>query len=291
MELAQAKIPYLPPEWTVAHSVKYAAKLAVFILVPGLHQIACKRRILGGLIFILYVGTEFILSNKPVEVAYDYFLPRSFYHALSDVAQYAAWALLAIDLKRVDSRNFRLGYLLGLVCVFCPQFLPFHHQGLQFIFVEQSNQACPAFCKYDVIEYEYFLRQKHITKVGDYVVVTTYRAPTFVTKVLAEQKECTPDGRVPPYLMRGNAWFCRKSPWGDILYQYLIVSGPVPLYQIDENKSLSRISDLVGNGIKPRKIGNTHEYFLFTDGITDAVGNALLVLYKWTGINLFGLSK
>ncbi len=48
MELAQTKIPYLPPDWTVARGFKYTAKLGVFILVPGLHQIACKRRILGG---------------------------------------------------------------------------------------------------------------------------------------------------------------------------------------------------------------------------------------------------
>jgi len=34
MELAQTKIPYLPPEWTVARVAKYAAKLGVFILVP-----------------------------------------------------------------------------------------------------------------------------------------------------------------------------------------------------------------------------------------------------------------
>jgi hypothetical protein len=29
---------------------------------------------------------------------------------------------------------------------------------------------------------------------------------------------------------------------------------------------------------------------MLTEGITDFVGNALLAVYKWTGVNLFGMS-
>jgi len=44
-------------------------------------------------------------------------------------------------------------------------------------------------------------------------------------------------------------------------------------------------------GVELKIIGNTHEYFILSDGMTDFVGQALLFIYKVTGINPFGLSK
>ena len=65
MELAQTRIPYLPPDWTVARVAKYAAKLGVFILVPGLHQIACKRRILGGCLWFFILQRNLLGRTSP----------------------------------------------------------------------------------------------------------------------------------------------------------------------------------------------------------------------------------
>ena len=44
-------------------------------------------------------------------------------------------------------------------------------------------------------------------------------------------------------------------------------------------------------GIRPKKIGNTREYFFLSDNFTEFVGRVLLITYEWTGLNLFGLSK
>ena len=48
MNIMHAKLPFAPQDWSVLRSGKYLAKLALFIIVPGLHQIACKRWLLRG---------------------------------------------------------------------------------------------------------------------------------------------------------------------------------------------------------------------------------------------------
>ena len=65
MDIARTRIPYLPPDWTVGRGAKYAAKLAAFIVVPGLHQITCNRRILGSLLFGIYFVAELVVTNRP----------------------------------------------------------------------------------------------------------------------------------------------------------------------------------------------------------------------------------
>ena len=126
MELAQAKIPYLPPEWTLARAAKYAAKLGVFILVPGLHQIACKRWILGSLLLILYVVSEFVGLNSPFEIMYVDLTPYSLFDNLSEVAQNISWLLLAFDLKNLERRYLTPGHLLPAACVAVLSYMPFH---------------------------------------------------------------------------------------------------------------------------------------------------------------------
>ena len=227
MELAQAKIPYLPPEWTLARAAKYAAKLGVFILVPGLHQIACKRWILGSLLLILYVVSEFVGLNSPFEIMYVDRTPYSLFDNLSEAAQNISWLLLAFDLKKLDRRYLTPGHLLPAACVAVLSYMPFHDNRILFIHVEQENTVCPAFCKYDIVEWDFLDFDVEKVSIGDYVVLGGFRGPFYTTKILeGPAKDVCASGRIKAWRLPGDNRFCTKwkNDSGEYvhLYDFLI---------------------------------------------------------------------
>ena len=296
MELAQAKIPYLPPDWTLARAAKYAAKLGVFILVPGLHQIACKRRILGGLLLVLYFAAEFTLSNRPSNDSDLIFPTYALATNLSEISQYISWFMLAVDFKKIEFTKLKLNPFLVLSCAAGIYFIPYHDPGVLNVHIENNNFACPAFCRYDIVEYERYYEQhaRHLQRisVGDHVIVGIDEGRRYTSKILAGPPEeaCTGDGRTSLRLPVGN-YFCKKDFLGNYLFKYLILGGPNPKFTNPEGKKISMIPDFQIHGVYPNKIGNTHKYFILTDAVTDMVGNTLLTVYGWTGLNLMGLSK
>jgi len=299
MELAQAKLPFLPPEWTVARVVGYAAKLTVFVIVPGLHQIASNRRILSGLLMVLYFGTEFTLSNKPIEAtdaSVHLFILKS---NLPETFLYFSWFLLALDLKKLGKRTLKISGFLVLSCAAGLYFIPHHRPMSIYGYIEQENYACPTFCKYDFIEYEPRWRQKGDLSEGDFVIFGEFEGPYYASKLLAGplknylpgtvKKLCAGYGDADE-LQRAKKSSCEASLKEKLNY-FLILGGPKPEFKDEDGRRASMVSSYEIRGASPRKIGNTHEYFIVTDEITDIIGNALLTVYKWTGINFFGMSR
>ena len=301
MELAQAKIPYLPPDWTLARLARYAAKLGIFILVPGLHQIACKRRILGGLLLVLYFAAEFTLSNKPFEYSTEYF-PTHFHASnLAEIFRNISWLLLALDLRKLETRKLKINFFLVLSCAAGIYFVPQHQPRAIYGYVEKENFACPAFCKYDFIEYELYPRRRRLEKEleGDYVTLGGIMEPYYTSRILAGPlkdhligtvKEACAGHGDKTELQRAKKLDC-EGEINEHQNDYLTLGGPKPDFKNKNGKDVSFISASKVSGIRLKKIGNTHEYFIFSNEITDIVGNALLTVYKWTGINLFGLSE
>ncbi len=307
MELAQTKIPYLPPDWTVARGFKYAAKLGVFILVPGLHQIACKRRILGGLLMVLYFAAEFVFANEPFNFSDRGFSIRSLSGNLfdegfsfrsmsrnsSEVFQYFSWLLLSLDTRNLENRKLKLNFFLILICAAGVYFVPDHNAGTLNIHIETRNYACPQFCPHDIVQYEPYDRRVDRIQAGDYVMVGIVYEFNYMAKVLVPgppEEACADDGRTTLQLPIGNH-YCRAYAPGKYTYQFLVLGGPQPEFTGSDGVKISILTDLHVSGIRPKKIGNTREYFFLSDNITEFVGRVLLITYEWTGLNLFGLSK
>jgi hypothetical protein len=299
MELARTKIPSLPPYWTAGRGIRYAAKLGVFILVPGLHQIACRRWILGGLLMALYFAAEFTLSNMPIDFTRDYFATNRLARNTGDVCQYFAWVLLAVDLKNLHQRKSRLNSFLILSCLIGIYFLPNHSPKWLFIHVVAENYACPAFCKNDIVEYVHFERGKHNIAKGDHVIVQTFLERTYLAKVYVEShdKACAEDIRFPLYLPRDDMLylpishgFCQKisDRYPD---DFIVSGGPNPTIKTLRQDKFSPIADYNLHGFRPKKIGTTHEHFILSDGITDIAGNVLLTIFKWTNLDFLDLKR
>ena len=284
----QTKIPLLPPDWTLARGGKYLARLAVFILVPGLHQIACGRKVLGWMLFGLYLWAVLSLRHRPFDFQDMNQIPLNLLHGIQVIAQVFSWGLMAIDIRKTETRLFEPVYLVKVVSVAMVLLTPYPEIRKLRMFIQQEDQACPAFCKFDIIEFDMHLLRKHKISVDDHVVVHSWSSGITATKILAGPPDavCETDGSVPPYLPKGS-WFCRKPSNEIYTFHYLIRSDVAPGFK---SGNYIMIPNIAVDGINPRKIGNTHEYFVLTDGVTEVVGNSLLFFYKWTGINLFGYS-
>jgi len=313
MELAKAKTPTLPPDWTAARIARYATKLGLFILVPGLHQIACKRRILGGLLFMLFAVSEFAFSNAPAGGNFDYTYSFALFFKLSDAAFYFTWLLLAFDLKNLESRDLTLGSLVLVFCLAVIHFSPLHNNRFLLFHIEQANTACPAFCKFDIVEWERNDPKNVNYSKGDYVVLgNNYSTPYYTTKILAGPvtEFCARDNGVSlglPYdnefctLLDTGAWDDEplmdnswKTYWGKnhyYLYDFLIPRRANLEFTNIAARNFSMMSRFEPVGVRPKKIGNLREYYIYSDEVTDLVGTALLAVYQWTGLNLFGWSE
>ena len=297
MELAQAKIPYLPPDWTLARAAKYAAKLGVFILVPGLHQIACKRRILGGLLLVLYFAAEFSYEQNPFDSSMEYFTISKSSWKISESLQFIAWLLLALDLRNLEDRKLKLNLFFVLFCVIGIYYGPYHYIvpykwfNVVNVHVVQESYVCPVYCKYDIVEYKISLSKRQEIVAGDHILAEYLHGRRYLTKVLVDSPDetCTENPRTHLNLPVDN-YYCQND-LGPRRNEFMILGGPEPDYKTADGRDVSVTSRFAVVGVDLKIIGNTREYIVFSDGITDIVGNALLVVYKWTGFNLFGLSN
>ena len=294
MDIARAKIPYLPPDWTVERGVKYAAKLAVFILIPGLHQIASKRLILGWLLFVSYVVVETCRAHMPVESTSEYsvFQDLTFVTApnVSETIRTFSWFLLAFDVRNVDTRPITLKSFPIIAIVAGTYFYPPFNMNFLRIHVVRHDSACPAFCKNDIVEFDYYFPDDHDLSVGDHVIVDNFYNRAYLTTILAgpPRDACKGDERTAVGLPLGNP-YCDRVP--NPYYRYLVSGGPKPQFPDLGDRGISMVAEGYVTGIRPRKFGNTHQYFFVSEGITDFAGNALLIFYKWTGLNPFDAPK
>jgi hypothetical protein len=293
MELMQTKIPFLPSDWTVARGGKYAIKLGVFILVPGLHQIACNRRILGWLLFVGYLVAKFVIANQPYFALDGSQYQTGPYYKLLDIVQIFSWTLLALDIKYLETRNLTFRFLLPIVCFFTFQFMPFHSDRLLSIYVEQENYTCPAFCEFDLIKFESAMSDRDKHSVGDFIVIPLGGRRYYVSRILAgpaKKKEPCPDDYFNWIEPRKPDFLCPQGD-GGATYDFLIMGGPEPQLKMLDGEEYSLISKFIIGGFKPEKIGNLKEYYFWSDEVTNWLGYALLEIYLWTRINLFGLTK
>ena len=166
--------------------------------------------------------------------------------------------------------------------------------GFYIIHVEQENTVCPAFCKYDIVEWDFLDFDVEKVSIGDYVVLGGFRGPFYTTKILeGPAKDVCASGRIKAWRLPGDNRFCTKwkNDSGEYvhLYDFLIPGLPKPGYENIRGRDIAMIFRHEAKGVRPRKVGNLREYYLYSDEVTDLVGKALLTVYKWTGLNLFGL--
>jgi hypothetical protein len=288
MNILHSKIPFLPDTWTWARGAKYAAKLGVFVLVPGLHQVILKRWLFGTLLMTLYFGSEVILANLPLHITSPNFPAHGLAENLSVAARIISWLLLILDLGKLETRNLKPGPLLVSTCIAGLYFIPPHFPGNLTLSVETKNDLCPVFCQYDVVEYDLSFPGKAKLKNGDYVVVYVFKPDLLLTQILAvPSKEICPEFmRMKRYLSYDH-FFCDPDGDGGFSDPWLVYGGPEPKMKSLDGRDVSLVYRHNINGVRPRKIGNIRDYFILTEGISDFVGHALLTIYKLTDINLF----
>ena len=316
MELLQSKIPYMTPDWTLVRGAKYVVKLAAFILVPGLHQVSIGRRVFGVSLFVFYLVVRFALRNEPVEWDNRNFLPAVLFDRFVQIAEYTTWFLLALDWKNLDRRSLKPLLFFALPCAIAIFITLNQDRHVLFMHVETKNVVCPAFCKHDIIEWDHNVSKTEKISKGDYVVIEDGYKPYVTTRVLVDPvvQACAEDDRTELRLPINNM-FCHRylTPQGRGLsggiastvsrtgriyiyyYEYLVAGRVGHTVFFPWNHALPRKISMVSKydviGVRPRKVGNIREYFIFTNDLSDLFGRGLLIIYKWTGINLFGLSK
>ena len=297
MELLHKQMPWLPPDWTVLRVGKYIAKLSAFIIVPGLHQITCRRFLLGGLLMVVYFAAEFTSSNLPHSLSTLNY-KRDFIAAnISEYVCYFSWFLLALDLRNLEHRHLKLNLFLALSCIAGVYYVPEHYPEKLTVYVEKENTVCPVFCKNDIVEFDITLLEIHKNpgqklKIwrGQIVIVDVFRGYPYATKILAAPDDICSGNAGNLLAPHEKEYFCVEGYKGKQPLPYLLQVGPKPEYNRYNGKYHSMIGSPLISGINPRKIGNIREYYFLSNGISDGIGEALLVLYKLTGLNLFGYS-
>jgi hypothetical protein len=298
MNIMQTKLPLAPQDWTVKRGGKYLIKLALFIIVPGLHQMACKRWILGGLLMIIYFAAAFTAENLPHSLLLDDYESSYLAPNIKEYVRYFAWALIALDLKKLKNRDLRPGFFLVLICIAGAYYLPEHYPVVLKTYVEKENTACPVFCKNDIIEFDLRTHgdlRKHRIKseisTGELLIANIFYGHPYATIVLATPEDiCT--GKTTKLLpLSDDKYYCDRGDFKETLpYPYLVLGGPNPELKGYGGEKITMVGGLISSGINPRKIGNIHEYYFLSDDVTEAIGQALLLVYKLTGFNLFGFS-
>jgi len=239
----------MSPDWTLARGLKYVARLGIFIIVPGLHQITCNRRILGGLMMVLYFGAEFTSSNLPFSSS---LYSNDNHHWLAmDLAEYIQYfvvVLMVLDLKKLENRKMKFSLFLLGACAMGIYFVPYHHSGILMTFVESKNTVCPTFCKGDIIEFDrrkledILNHRKEIElSVGNYIAInTSYRNP-YTTIILASPEDfCS--GHVRRILRLKARWYyCDDDFEGTPLRPYLVLGGPKPEHKGYNGQDISMV--------------------------------------------------
>jgi hypothetical protein len=242
-----------------------------------------------------YVVAEFCTDNVPVDFTSEYVgYQIDLYFNVPVVVKITiafSWFLLIFDLKNILNRKISLKLTCSAIFIFCFYYSSSNPPDTIDFFVAQENNVCPAFCKYDIVQYD--LRDLEIkpVSVGDIVVVFTSGSLPYLGKVLAnsEERRCE-DGRLPALFAPGKNPICKTDPdlWEDEL---IVVGGPDPGYKTADGTDVTLIPKTYVWGVRPEKIGNTHKHFILSDAITDIAGIAMLTVYKWTGINWLGIAS
>jgi hypothetical protein len=294
MEIFQKQLPLLPPGWTLARALKYVAKVVVFVIVPGLHQIVSRRRILGWLMMLIFITAQVTHSFLPWDPRSN-FIEHALAENLSATVQGISLLLLVLDFKWLESRklDFRPFPVLSVMAAI--YFMPVHDAGFLSVIVENKNNLCPEICRNDVIEFDLINYRQDKINANDLVVINWHFREPYITRILETPSEefCQANRRSPRYLPL-SALVCRKNLEDDPYpypYPYLVLGGPQPELRNSEGQPVSKIQDSVIQGVRLRKIGNLHEYFFHSGGMTESLGYTLLTIYNLTGINLFGLSE
>jgi hypothetical protein len=196
METLNSKLPFMAPDWTLGRGIKYAAKLAMFIIVPGLHQMACKRWLFGGLLMGLYFAAIFTFTNLPYDFFADHYPTHHTAELLFKIAQYLSWILLLLDLKKLEDRKLKPGLFLVLSwilllldlkkledrklkpglflvlsCAAGLYFTPHQKEKNLMVIVEVKNDLCPEICLHDIIEFNFIDFKTNKFSVGDLVLM------------------------------------------------------------------------------------------------------------------------
>ncbi|MBT4017987.1 MAG: hypothetical protein HOE62_08560 [Alphaproteobacteria bacterium] len=292
MEFLNKKVPLLSSGWTIIRGVKYAGKLCVFVLVPGLHQIARKRSLLGGILFSIFIAANFVVSNRPVEIYPTWHIPEITLAMIKAVAMGFSWALLIFDAKQLEATCLKPVYFVLVFFVLSSHSLPLHDHGMSLVFVEREGQSCPAFCKNDVIRYEYVNRWKQRISVGDYVVVNSNRnfvdpykdEHLYVSKIIsvASGEACAVSNEAA-LLQAQNHNVCLED-YNLKPDEYAVLGGTNPGFKTDDGRDISIVESYRIFGTNPKKIGNINVNNLENSRITRFIGMSLVTLYKWTGI-------
>ncbi|MBT3787456.1 MAG: hypothetical protein HN725_21915 [Alphaproteobacteria bacterium] len=298
MNIMHAKLPLAPQDWTVKRGGNYLIKLAMFIIVPGLHQMACKRWIFGGLLMAIYFAAAFTAENLPFNLSDENYSSNFLAPNIMEYTRYLAWTLVAFDLKKLEERDLRPNLFLVLICIAGTYYLPEHYAGNLTVYVENENTVCPVFCKDDIIEYDWRtledLRKHRIrseVSAGELLIANISHISTYATIVLATPEDICTGKTVKLLSLPDDKYYCDRGNFkGTLPYPYLVLGGPNPEYTGYGGEKISMVAGLIASGINARKIGNIREYYFWSDGVTEALGQVLLLVYKMTGLNLFELS-
>ena len=287
----------MSPDWTLGRGIKYVTKLAVFIIVPGLHQMACKRWVLGILLFTLYVVSKFIFSNSPFEYGTTYGM-NVWAYKTANIVWWASVVLLVFGLRRLEFPRFKIAYFAPVALVTLLMFLPLHDRNVLYMHVVKDNAICGKFCKNDILLFDYRDKEAAALSPGDYVMVEPVLKPSltsvseamFPARVMMVRTNESCLTSIPLDIHTKLDFYHCVDGKRNYRYDFMLLGGPDSQYKTRNNHNVTpqKSSEVVGVNLK--KIGNTHEYMILSDPITDVFGNTLLAIYKWTNINLFGYS-
>jgi hypothetical protein len=293
MDLMRSRIPFLPPDWTVGRGVKYLVRLAVFVIVPGLHQIVSNRRLFGGLLLTSYFAAEFVTINLPYDLSTETHPVQDFAILIAILVQLASWILLALDLGNLENRKPGINLFLIVVCALGLYSVPYHNPGNSRLLVLDNNELCPEFCVHDIIEYDHRILGTDIVSVGDYVLMDRVYPHPYLSKILALPSKdlCENDGHLKIIQVNDKFSCLPNSDRSEYFYPHLVWGGLEARFVDLNGKDVSAVLEGNIQGINPRKIGNIREYKFLSDGIAETFGRLLMATYEMTGLNMFGFSR
>ena len=292
MNFMHAKLPLAPQDWTVKRGGKYLIKLALFIIVPGLHQMACKRWILGGLLMTIYFAAVFTNTNLPYDFSKDVYPAHNIAELLFKASRYMCWILIALDWNNLKSRELKTNLFLALVCAAGLYFI-FPHSGKNLnVIVEYKNDLCPAICRYDVIEYDLIDYKTDKVLAGDLVLMDLHSPNPYLSRILETPSGalCKENKKSPKYLPVDKLNCLKDNPESNstkYYYPYLSLGGPNPTLRTLDGRNITMESNINIHGVRLRKLGNLCAQYVLTNSLTDIFGRVLLLTYTMTGVNLF----
>ena len=188
--------------------------------------------------------------------------------------------------------------MLSIVCLIIALLAEYRHRHGPFLHIESGNAVCPDFCKNDIIQWDYFDREVEQVSKGDYVVLNDNWEDFYTTRILSDPvvKACAEDDRTEFQLPDGNN-FCNVKAlqsgqedfgWtysgisnGDrkYFYQYdYLVSGRLRILLTEPVRfhpaKISMTNKYVIRGVRPVKIADIHEHFVYSEAAS-AVSSGL----------------